>query len=207
MGPAVVLVAGFGAPTVTLRPLARTLRHAGYRVTVAPTGLNLDCGERTVGRLERVVEDFAVRTGGPAALVGHSRGGQLARVLAVRRPDLVDRLVTAGTPWTIGPPDRPGVATVARVLRRARALGVDLLPSLDCGHADCCTTFREDLHRKPTARWTALWSSMDRMAGADAAPPAEADESVDVGVSHLGLVTSHAGRGAVRMALGQRTTS
>lgn len=195
---AVILVGGFGVPPAVLRPLARDLRAAGREVVVAPLGVNVDCGERTVQRLLEVIDGI----GADVALVGHSRGGQLAKVAAVRRPVAVTRLVTAGTPWTIGPPDRPGVAAVSTALRAARRRGLDLLPSIDCATAPCCETFRADLHTTPPrARWTALWSSRDRIAGQDAHPPPDADDDRDTGTSHVGFVTDPRGRRAILDAL------
>ena len=193
----VVLVAGFGAPPSTLRPLARALRTAGADVTVAPTGLNLDCGEATVARLT----DLVAGVGQPVTLVGHSRGGQLARVVAARDPDAVARLITVGTPWTIGPPDRPGVAIGTAVVRGLRRLGVPVMGSIDCATGDCCAAYRRDLAAPLSVRWVAIWSSRDRVAGEDSRPPAEADVVLDVDASHLGLVRSEAGIAAIRSAL------
>ena len=193
----VILIAGFGVPTASLRPLARTLRATGAHIEIAPTGLNVDCGERTVARLLALVDDQP----GRVAIAGHSRGGQLGRVVAVRRPERVDALVTAGTPWTVGPPARPGVDAVAQVIRRVTWRGRPVLGAIDCAHASCCADFRADLERKPVARWTALWSSRDRIAGDDARPPDEADAARDIGTTHLGFVLSGTGRGAIASAL------
>lgn len=192
-----MLVAGFGVPASSLRRLQLALERDGRVVTVAPTGLNLDCGEATASRLAT----FVATLDAPVALVGHSRGGQLARVVAVRHPDLVERLVTVGTPWTIGPPDRFAVAQMTALVRGARRMGLPLLASIDCADGSCCTTFREDLRSTPSVPWTALWSSTDRVAGADSRPPPEADVAVDVDASHLGLVRSQTGIDAIRAVL------
>jgi pimeloyl-ACP methyl ester carboxylesterase len=186
----VLLIGGFALPPWSLTQLARALRGAGHRVDIAPTGLNLDCGEATVARLLDRIDS-------PTTIVGHSRGGQLGLVAAVRRPALVGGLVTVGTPWTVGPPDSPGVRVAARAIRALHAHGVRALPSIDCATAACCTRFRDDLRLKPAARWVALWSSADRIAGRDSVPPSRADEAVDVGGGHLGLVTHDPGIGAV----------
>jgi pimeloyl-ACP methyl ester carboxylesterase len=163
-------------PATYLRPLARRLD-----ARVARLGFNVGCGERSVAKLLDQLEPGST-------VVGHSRGGQLARVAAVRRPDLVVRLVTVGTPWSIGPPDRPGVAAVAAGVRALRRRGIDVLASIDCRDGDCCVAYRRDVEEKPAARWTAIWSSTDSIAGNDGRPPAVADETVDVPVSHLALV-------------------
>lgn len=173
-----------------MAPLGRALRARGHEVTVAPTGMNVDCGEATV---ERLVAGLVA----PTAIVGHSRGGQLGLVVAVRRPDLVPRLVTVATPWSLGPPDRPGVTAIARAIRALHRRGVRILPSIDCATASCCDRFRTDLDRTPAAHWTALWSSHDRVAGADGVPPDRADVTHDIGGGHLGMVLRERGIRAV----------
>jgi pimeloyl-ACP methyl ester carboxylesterase len=182
----VVLIGGFGVPPVALRRLRSSLSGRGHDVHVAPLGRNVDCGERAVGRVLDLVDGLAAA--GRVTLVGHSRGGQLARVAAVRRPEAVDRLVTVATPWTIGPPDRPGVAVATRAVQALRRRGIDVLASIECATGPCCARYRDDLRAKPAATWTALWSSTDRIAGDDARPPAEADRAVDLGTGHLRAV-------------------
>src|SRR5581483_3926501 len=101
----------------------------------APLGTNTGCAtdavDKAIGHLE------AWDGSGRVSLVGHSRGGLLARVVAVRRPDLVSRLVTVCTPWTLGPPDRPGVSMIAGAIGFVRARGAQVLDSLDCASGDC----------------------------------------------------------------------
>lgn len=191
----VALVGGFGAPPPLLRPLRDTLRRGGYDVGVAPLGFNVDCGEATAQRLEAWLERFAA--GDSVAVVGHSRGGQLARVVAVRRPDLVRRLVTVVTPWSIGPPDRPGVEMVAGVMRALRRRGLPVMGAIDCATATCCIQFRAAVEEKPAVPWTALWSSRDRFAGEDARPPRSADNARDIRTGHVGAVTTATGIAAI----------
>ena len=195
----VALVGGFGAPPVLLRPLRDALRGAGHTVRVAPLGFNVDCGEATVERLDAWMHDAFGDA--PVAVVGHSRGGQLGRVLAVRRADIV-RLITVATPWTIGPPERPGVAAVSAALRALRRRGVNVMGSIDCPTGDCCVAYRRDVGQKPAARWTALWSSTDRFAGDDSRPPHGADDAFDLRTGHVGAVTARAAISRIVAELG-----
>lgn len=197
-GRQVLLVGGFGVPASTLAPLRRWLRGGGYDAQIAPLGLNVDCTERSVERL-------AASVTGPVTLVGHSRGGLQARVLAVRRPAGVDRLVTVATPWIVGPPPGRGIEVTASLVRRT-----GLVPSIDCATGACCDQVRADVARRPRARWTLLWSSRDEVAGERSQPaaavgPADDDlrevEAIDVGTTHLGAVLSVAGWRAIAAAL------
>lgn len=54
--------------------------------------------EATLGRLEEGLEGAVERAGKRALVVGQSRGGTIGRALSVRRPDLIETLVTLGSP-------------------------------------------------------------------------------------------------------------
>ena len=78
-------------------------------------------------------------------LIGQSRGGALARALAVRDPESVCGLVMLGSPV------RDGLAVSSPVLRTVRwvarlgDLGMPGLFSTSCQDGACCETFRADL--------------------------------------------------------------
>ena len=59
---------------------------------------NVDCAARIVSRLEPRLQALAADTGQPVFLIGQSRGGTLARSLAVRNPEIVSGLVMLGSP-------------------------------------------------------------------------------------------------------------
>ena len=179
---ATLLVGGFGLPRRVLSPLARELD-----AQIVRTGLTVGCGEVETGKVLAAVD--GART--PVTLVGHSRGGQLAKVAAVRRPERVVRLVTVATPRAIGPPDNPFIGLIAAALRHIpNPIG------LDCATDQCCTQFRQDLDAKVAAPWTVVWSGRDRLV-----PPddllIDGAQQVEVDASHVGLVTSREGRAAI----------
>src|ERR1700739_3952623 len=87
--PPVLLVPGFLAGDTSLAVLRGWLRRRGSRTSSARMWLNVDCAERAVGRLEVRLRKLAARTGRRVVLIGQSRGGELARVLAVRHADVV----------------------------------------------------------------------------------------------------------------------
>ncbi|MEX2642960.1 MAG: alpha/beta fold hydrolase [Acetobacterales bacterium] len=51
------------------------------------------------GRLERALARATEEAGGPVSVVGYCMGGNLALALALRRPELVDRVAALATPW------------------------------------------------------------------------------------------------------------
>ena len=85
-GRAVVVVPGFLASDDTLLLLRRWLRIVGYRPHTAGFRFSVDCAERAVERVEQLCEALHATTGRRVAIVGHSRGGHLARATAARRP-------------------------------------------------------------------------------------------------------------------------
>src|SRR5690348_13784314 len=89
-GQPVLLIPGFLAGDLTLSLMAEWLRRLGYEPCAAGIRANVDCGARALERLEHTLEELAERHGRSVAIVGHSRGGSMARVLAVRRPELVE---------------------------------------------------------------------------------------------------------------------
>ena len=96
--PPVLLVPGFIAGDASLTVLRGWLRRRGSRTSSAKMRLNVDCRERAVGRLEVRLRKLAEATGRRVVVIGQSRGGELARVLAVRNPDAVGTLVMLGSP-------------------------------------------------------------------------------------------------------------
>ena len=92
-GGPVLLVPGFLAGDVSLGLMAGWLKRSGYRPCRAGMRINVDCTARALDRLEAQLERIGDRHGRRVTIVGQSRGGSMARILAVRRPDLVDGIV------------------------------------------------------------------------------------------------------------------
>jgi pimeloyl-ACP methyl ester carboxylesterase len=143
--PPVVLVPGFMAGDRSLALLRRWLERRGHPVLTSGMRANVDCAERAVVRLVEQVEDFADGAGAPVVLIGQSRGGALARSVAVRSPKIVSALIMLGSPVR-GPlaVSAPVLGTV-RLLARLGDAGFPGLFSSSCKEGDCCVRFRDDL--------------------------------------------------------------
>ena len=161
--PHVLLVPGFMAGDTSLAVLRGWLRRRGSRTSSAGMRLNVDCRERAVGRLELRLRKLAEDTGRRAVVIGQSRGGELARVLAVRNPDTVGTLVMLGSPVvepvSVGGP----VLSALRSVARLGDLGIPGMFSSRCADGDCCAAFREDLRAPlpPDVRAVAIYSRSD----------------------------------------------
>jgi pimeloyl-ACP methyl ester carboxylesterase len=197
-GP-VVLVGGFCTTDLTLEPLRRNLERLGYTVTTYTTGTGMGCGRRTVESLADVVRATADADGAPVRLLGYSRGGQFARVLAADPSIPVRSLVTLGTPFDVYGVSRP-LRVQAVALAVAGTLGVPGLFTLSCFLGSCCTRFHADLRAVPDVPFTAIYSRDDRLVRWRACVDPAA-RTVEVPGSHLGLLVDRDPLRAVAEAL------
>ena len=185
---AALLVPGFMAGDPSLGVLADWLRRRGARTQRAGVLLNTDCGEVTVSQLESRLRRFAERSNGRVVLIGQSRGGELARVAAVRNPDLVSTLVMLGSPVLNPLSVAPAVLRTVRSVARLGDLGVPGMLSRECGDGPCCAGFREDLQAPmpPDVRAVSVYSRSDGIVSWEACLDRTA-EHIEVESSHCGM--------------------
>ncbi|MFC5138180.1 esterase/lipase family protein [Actinomycetospora rhizophila] len=183
-GAPVLLVPGFLAGDLSLVVLHDWLRRIGHRSYRSGIVWNVDCSEAAVRRLERRLVEVADRAGAPVTLVGHSRGGLFSRALAARRPDLVRRVVTLGSPLAS--------QLDASVLTLAAVSGARVAQNLVRPHRPHCLTvrcpcaFSEDLVAPAHPPLVAIWSAQDGIVRPSSCRPDDA-EWLEVRGSHVGL--------------------
>src|SRR3954449_4023699 len=83
-GQPVLLIPGFMAGDDSLGLMTQWLRRTGHHTRKAGIRSNVDCSSASVERLTERLEQLAETTGQKVAIIGQSRGGNLAKVLAVR---------------------------------------------------------------------------------------------------------------------------
>ena len=140
------LIPGFLAGDASLGPLTTWLRGLGHRTGRVGIRMNVGCSTALVDRLEERVEALADRHGRPVMLIGQSRGGLLARGLAMRRPDLVDRVVSLGSPHNAPFAVHPLVLAQVRLVSALGTRGVPGLFGDDCFRGECCEDFRRQAY-------------------------------------------------------------
>jgi pimeloyl-ACP methyl ester carboxylesterase len=201
-GRPVIVVPGFLASDETLLLLRRWLQITGYRPHTAGFVLNVDCADRAVDRVEDLAEAIHATTGRRVAIVGHSRGGHLARATAARRPELVSHAISMGADlqglFGISSPTRAAVGLVRRglhITRRSR--------DPDCFHAHCgCAFIRDYAGEFPVdrVRFTSIYTKGDGVVRWERAIVEEAD-CVEVSGSHIGLMANRKAYRAIAEAL------
>jgi len=191
-GRPVLLIPGFLAGDGSLATMTEWLRANEYHTRRAGIRANVSCSEAACARLETRLEAFADAAGEPVTIIGQSRGGVFARALAVRRPDLVEGIVTLGSPTVsqlrIHPLVLAQVGFVSALGTFARLPG---LFSWNCLRGGCCEEFRESLLGEVPhdIGYVAMYSRSDGVVDWHSCLD-EAAQLVEVESSHCGMAVS-----------------
>jgi pimeloyl-ACP methyl ester carboxylesterase len=174
-GDPVLVLPGFGAGDTSTVPLRAFLRMLGHDAHGWGLGTN---GGDVVALLPRVIEQIerrAVAAGTRVRLVGWSLGGVIAREAARDRPDLVERIVTLGSPVVGGPK-----YTAARRAYQLRGGDLDAI--------EAAVTERERVPLRVPV--TAIYSKSDGIVAWQACI-----DRYTAGVEHIEVSSSHVGLG------------
>ena len=146
-GQPVMLIPGFLAGDDSLGVMTRWLRRTGHHTRKAGMRWNVNCSEAAMERLEERLETMAETREQKVAIVGQSRGGNFAKALAVRRPDLVSGIVTLGSAQLDPLAIHPLVHAQVYLVGTLGTIGANGLFKHSCRWGDCCSTFWEDLEK------------------------------------------------------------
>ena len=192
----VLVLPGLFASDSYLEPLHIWLRRIGYRPIRSTLRVNAGCPQRLREQIDENIQRYTETRPGPIALIGHSRGGILARAIAAELQDDASHLILLGSPvgalmrspsWSSMKTHPPADASVKRASDRAREL---LDP--DCNVPDCGCPFPADLARPLSVhtRVLSIYSAADPIVPAWACPYPGA-HNVEVTGTHSGLVYNH----------------
>jgi triacylglycerol lipase len=175
----VLLIPGFLAGDWTLRTPFDWLRRVGYHPMMTGVTFNVMFSEVMLKPLIDALVELNRKTGSRVALVGHSRGGVLATVLAHRKPELVEQVITLGSP--IKDPFDVHPLTMAGV-RAAHLYNV-----FRYGHpASVEQRFLRDLAAAPRVPTTSIYSRSDGVVNWKACLRSDVN-AIEVHGSHVGL--------------------
>lgn len=184
----VVLIPGFLAGDSSLLLMSRHLRRAGYRTYRSTMSANVGCSQEASTALEQRVEAIAIRRERKVTLVGHSLGGLLARGVASRRPDLVDGIVTMGSPLLAPGAVHPLLAFDLALVVALRRAGLGGMMGADCTSGECAKLSWEQAQEPlPVGvAFTSIYSRRDGVIDWRGCLDPNA-RIVEVGTSHLGM--------------------
>jgi pimeloyl-ACP methyl ester carboxylesterase len=173
-GPPVMVFPGFLADDRMTRLVRRAVRAAGRRATGWGVGQNRGVRADILDLLSERVDSFAPNE--RVALVGWSLGGLMARELAKRMPDRIDRVVTMGSPFS-------GSLRANRVWKVYERIA---------GHSVDGPPIRVELSTKPPVPTIAIWSARDGIVAAPCARgrEGESDLAVQVNCRHMSFVSA-----------------
>jgi len=175
LGRPVMLIPGFLAGDWTLHTPFQWLRRIGYKPQVAGVAFNVVYSEVMLRPLLDTLVELHHRTGARVSLVGHSRGGVLAKVLSHRKPELVEQVITLGSPFDIHPLTMAGVraAHLYNVFRYGHPASVE-------------ARFLRDLASAPRVPTTSIYSRSDGVVNWKACLRPDVN-AIEVQGSHIGL--------------------
>ncbi|RYU14197.1 esterase/lipase family protein [Nocardioides iriomotensis] len=184
----VVLVPGFMAGDGSLSLMARHLRRRGHRTYRSAIHANVGCTRDATEALERRVEEIATKRGRPVSIVGHSLGGLLARGLAARRPDLIEGIVTLGSPLLAPGAAHSLLLLDLAVLVRLQRVGLGGLMGADCTSGECARLSWDEARAPLVAGtpFTSVFSRRDGIVDWRSCLDPQA-RTVEVRTSHLGM--------------------
>jgi len=201
-GQPVLLIPGFMAGDNSFGLMTRWLRRTGHHTSRAGMRMNVNCSEAAVDCLEKRLDGMAERHGRRVAIVGQSRGGQFARALAVRRPELVSGIVTLGTPTYSAASIHPLVRVQVFAVGVLGSLGTPGLFRHSCLGGDCCRSFAEELVSEFPAGvgYLSVYSRKDGIVDWRSCLDPDA-EHLEVAASHCGMSVNSRAYRAVADAL------
>ncbi len=153
-GRPILLIPGFLAGDWTLRVLDNWLGRLGYRTYLSGILFNVHYSERIVAGLRRKAAAIQKETGSRVTVVGHSRGGLLGKVLAQRRPQLIEQVIGLGSPFSDWTDVAPMTFRAMGVVRTANELAFGRRLNAEA-------RFTYDLELPPIVPTTSIYTRTD----------------------------------------------
>jgi triacylglycerol lipase len=185
----VMMIPGFMAGDLTLAPLAKFCEWLGHKTFFTGIWSNSRCPRDMVQHLERNLEEIHASFG-RVVIIGHSLGGMYALELAVRRPDLIERVITLGSPIR-------SVEDSSHAFVLATAKLISILRGMDHGCLESSSACIMDLVERHPGRvpTTAMYSRTDGVVHWESCVDqsgATTIENVEVTGSHVGMAVNAA---------------
>lgn len=179
-GRPVMLIPGFLAGDASMNVMSAWLKRIGYYAEQPGISFNINYSEVLLKSLATRLVDLYGWRARRVTLLGHSRGGILAKVLAHRQPEMVEQVICLGSPlvnpFDVHPVTMAGVrmAQVFNFVRYGKTSGVE-------------ARFMRDLEAAPRVPTTSIYSRTDGIVNWEACVRDDV-RSIAVRGSHMGLV-------------------
>jgi len=175
----VLLVPGFLAGDSSLSVMRSWLRRVGYHPEMPGILFNVRYSEAVLKTLLLRLVDMYAWSGRRVTVIGHSRGGILAKVLSDRQPQMVERVVTLGSPlddpYDVNPLTMAGV----RMAQALNAVRYGMTAAVE-------RRFMRDLAAPARVPVTSIYTRTDGIVNWTACLRPDV-QTVEVTGSHVGL--------------------
>lgn len=204
-GEPVLLVPGFMAGDFLMLEMHRWLQRIGYDASLSGIVWNTDCPDATAKQLMERVRNIHQRTGKKVRLVGHSLGGMLSKYLVQQEPDLIDRVITMGSPFQSLVKAHPAVVGIWEKLKlnQSDTIGKNLKPS--CATGFCTCGFVQSILNPTPVKppQFAIYSKLDGVADWASCMEDDVKMNTEVSCTHIGMIVNHSVYRAVANRLAQ----
>lgn len=187
-GSAVIVVPGFLGSDIYLYELYLWLARVGYRPYFSNIGWNADCLNVLAEKLTETIKRANAETGKKVHLIGHSLGGILSRSTAAQFPDLVESVITLGSPFR-GVKSHPQVLRMSELIRKRIYRTVDPAERPDCFTGFCKCPAVTALHNSLSnrIRQTAIYTKTDGIVDWESCVLRNTENDFEVTGTHIGL--------------------
>jgi len=193
-GKPVILVHGWIGAWRYWIPLMKQLhlKYSVYTLDLIGFGDSAKNPERDDLRSQvAMLAQFMEQLGIPkAALVGHSLGGMLSKHIVQEMPELVDRVITLGSPFASMVKAHPSVVGIWDKLKNAKngLVGRNLKPSCATGYCTCGFVRSMIIPQQVEPPQYAVYSRRDGVADWRSCMEDDPADNTEVNCTHIGMV-------------------
>jgi triacylglycerol lipase len=189
-GAPIMLVPGFMAGDYMLLEMQWWLRRIGYESFLSNITWNNDCPDKTAAALTHRIRRVYDETGRKVTLVGHSLGGLLIKSVSQDHPELVQSVITMGSPFKEIVKAHPAIVGIWDHLKAAQGgvIGRNLLSSCGTGHCTCNFVRNIMQPRKTIPPQFAIYSKDDGVVDWESCMEDDLDSNAEVRGTHIGMV-------------------
>ncbi len=192
-GSATVVVPGFLGSDIYLYELHLWLSRIGYKSYLSNIGWNADCLNTLTEKLIETIKKASDETGKKVNLIGHSLGGVLSRSATVQHPELVESVITLGSPFR-------GVRSHPRVLEMSNRIRARIFknpqklndyPNCFTGHCSCIAVQSLQSGLPKQVKQTAIYTKTDGVVHWKNCLSRTSSNNFEVTGTHIGLVYNY----------------
>ena len=186
---AVIVVPGFLGSDFYLYELYLWLARIGYKPYLSGIGWNADCLNTLNEKLVETIKRAHAETGKKVHLIGHSLGGVLSRSAATQYPDLIESVITLGSPFR-GVRSHPKVVEMSNRIRQRIFKKTDKTDYPNCytGHCNCITVTALQSYLPKKVRQSAIYTKSDGIVDWHNCRSRFEENNFEVTGTHIGLV-------------------